>query len=269
MGDASYDPRNYLGFGHFDYVPTKLVDTEYLETASDDWFVDFDADGIPDLPIGRIPVHSLADVQTVIAKVLAYEQAQPHKQIVLVSDMDDPTFSFEGASTALRSGLPQDISVQEVFRSRFSDDDQVHASFLASLNQGPLLVNFVGHGSIEMWRGWILDTGDEEQFSNGSLLPFFVNMTCLNGHFQAPNADSLAETLLTAQNGGAIAVWASSGMTEPGGQAAVDRELISLLFNGESLTLGEAIKRAKTATGDPDVRKTWILFGDPTTRLKY
>jgi hypothetical protein len=94
-------------------------------------------------------------------------------------------------------------------------------------------------------------------------------MTCLNGHFQAPNADSLAESLLTARNGGAIAVWASSGMTEPEGQAAVNRELVSLLFNGESLTLGEAVRRAKAATGDSDVRKTWILFGDPTTKLKY
>jgi hypothetical protein len=35
------------------------------------------------------------------------------------------------------------------------------------------------------------------------------------------------------------------------------------------LTLGEATARAKTATNDPDVRRTWIFFGDPTTKLKY
>jgi hypothetical protein len=35
------------------------------------------------------------------------------------------------------------------------------------------------------------------------------------------------------------------------------------------LTLGEAVRRAKAATGDSDVRRTWILFGDPTTKLKY
>jgi hypothetical protein len=58
-------------------------------------------------------------------------------------------------------------------------------------------------------------------------------------------------------------------MTYPDAQAAVDRGLVSLLFNGESLTLGEAVKRAKAATSDPDVRRTWILLGDPTTRLKY
>ena len=58
VGDASFDPRNYYGFGDQDYVPTKLVDTFYLETASDDWFVDFDNDGLPEMAIGRLPVQT-------------------------------------------------------------------------------------------------------------------------------------------------------------------------------------------------------------------
>src|SRR6185369_443794 len=43
VGDASYDPRNYLGVGNFDFVPSKQIDTgtastdTALETASDDW----------------------------------------------------------------------------------------------------------------------------------------------------------------------------------------------------------------------------------------
>jgi hypothetical protein len=45
-------------------------------------------------------------------------------------------------------------------------------------------------------------------------------------------------------------------------------DLVQLLFNGESLTLGEAVSGAKGAVSDQDVRRTWILFGDPTTRLK-
>jgi hypothetical protein len=48
----------------------------------------------------------------------------------------------------------------------------------------------------------------------------------------------------------------------------MNRELIRLLFNGELLTLGEATARAKTSVSDQDIRKTWILFGDPTTKLK-
>jgi hypothetical protein len=45
-------------------------------------------------------------------------------------------------------------------------------------------------------------------------------------------------------------------------------ELMRLLFGEESLTAGEAARRAKAATLDLDVRKTWILFGDPSMKLK-
>jgi hypothetical protein len=34
------------------------------------------------------------------------------------------------------------------------------------------------------------------------------------------------------------------------------------------LTIGEAAAKAKTGVLDPDVRRTWILFGDPAMRLK-
>ena len=65
-----------------------------------------------------------------------------------------------------------------------------------------------------------------------------------------------------------MAVWASSGLTDPSPQAVMNKALIQNLFNGQSLTIGEAVLRAKAATDDPDVRRTWILFGDPTTKLK-
>ena len=40
-------------------------------------------------------------------------------------------------------------------------------------------------------------------------------------------------------------------------------------FNRKSLPLEEVAARAKAATGDQDIRKTWILFGDPTSRLRW
>ena len=88
-------------------------------------------------------------------------------------------------------------------------------------------------------------------------------MTCLNGFFQTPYVESLAEALLKAENGGAVAVWTSSGLTYPDGQSLMNKELMRLLFNGEGLTLGEAVTGAKAATTDPDVRRSWILLGTP------
>jgi hypothetical protein len=57
-------------------------------------------------------------------------------------------------------------------------------------------------------------------------------------------------------------------LTYPDQQSLINQELIRLLFNGQSLRLGEATVRAKAATEDQDVRRSWILFGDPSMRLR-
>jgi hypothetical protein len=61
VGDASLDPKDYLGFGERDHVPTKLIDAAFMQTASDDWLADFDADGLAELAVGRLPVHTTPD----------------------------------------------------------------------------------------------------------------------------------------------------------------------------------------------------------------
>jgi hypothetical protein len=269
VGDASFDPKNYYGFGDWDFLPTKLVDTGYMETASDDWFGDFNDDGLPEMAIGRLPVRSVEEANRVVSKIISYEQTGALKEAILVADMseDSDDFDFEGASEEVRALLPAFIFVRKIYRSQFSGDDAAaRGELIRDINGGPLLVNFIGHGSLEIWRGSILTSDDAENLSNTGL-PFFVNMTCLNGFFQDPYAEPLGEALLKAPQGGAVAVWTSSGLTEPDKQTVMNKELIRLLFNGELLTLGEATVRAKTSVSDQDIRKTWILFGDPSQRL--
>ena len=267
VGDASFDPRNFLGLGDFDFLPTKLIDTAYLETASDDWFVDFNDDGLPELAIGRLPVRTVEELDGLVSKIVGYKQTAPVQAAVLVTDIND-TFNYETISEEVRGLLPSSIVVQKICRGDFSTDAEEKNALIGGINQGPLLVNYLGHGSVELWDGGILSSGDAETLINGSRLPFFINMTCFNGMFHDVYTESLSEALLKAKGGGAVAVWASSGLTEPEAQALINRELIRVLFNGESISLGEAVKRAKAATPDPDVRRTWILFGDPTTKLK-
>jgi hypothetical protein len=143
------------------------------------------------------------------------------------------------------------------------------ADIVAALNQGQLLVNYVGHGSVEVWSGTsVFTSADASALTNGNRLPFAVVMNCLNGYFQDVYSYSLAEALLGAPNGGAMAVWASSTLAEPDGQEVMNRELFRQLFGNPSLTIGEAVNRAKQATSDAEVRKSWILFGDPSMRLQ-
>jgi len=244
VGDTSYDPRNYLGYGEFDLMPTKFVDTEKLKTASDDWFVDFDGDELPEMAVGRLPAASAA--------------------VLLVSDTND-FFNFEQASAKVAELIPGNLFVNEIFRGRSAT---AKSDLLDLINQGQLLVNYFGHGSTQIWNGNLLTYSDALNLTNSPNLPFFVSTTCLNGFFHDPYSESLAEGLLKAPLGGAVAVWTSSGLTDPEGQIPMNEELIQLLFNGQGLTIGEAVMRAKQAATDSDIRRTWILFGDPTLRLR-
>ena len=55
----------------------------------------------------------------------------------------------------------------------------------------------------------------------------------------------------------------------PGDQLVLNTQLYQLLFTtGSATTLGEATARAKAAIPDGDIRRTWVLLGDPTMRLK-
>jgi hypothetical protein len=269
LGGASYDPRNYVGYGSYDLVPTKIIATGSLLTASDDWFVDFNNDGLPDMAIGRIPVQTPADAANVIGKITGYGQTTGAwtKNVLMAVDANDQYNDFEAASASVTSLIPSNFNTQSVLTGQIGSS-AAHIAILNGFNTGELIVNYSGHGLVQAWSQQnILTVNDPVGLTNAQSLPFVVAMACLNGLFHDPNQTSLASAFLSASNGGAVAVWASSGLTNLGGETLMNQQLYTYLFNGTHPTLGDAVAQAKSATTDLDVRKTWILFGDPTMRL--
>jgi predicted extracellular nuclease len=266
MGDATYDPRNYLGRGDFDLVPTKLIDTALTETASDDWLADFTGNGLAEMAVGRLPVRGADEAARMITKIINYERIQHSGGALIVSDSNDG-YNFTNASSQLQALLPPGMKVEQIDRGAMGTA-AARQALLDGLQRGQRIVNYIGHGSIDLWRGSLLTSADARGLTNGDRLPLFVAMTCMNGYFHDPSLDSLAESLMKAEGGGAIAVWASSGMTLPGGQSLMNQQLYRLMFDASDASgksLGEVTLKAKSAITDGDVRRTWILFGDPTT----
>jgi hypothetical protein len=119
VGDASYDSRNYLGAGDVDFVPTKLIDTLYLETASDDWFADFNDDGLAEMFVAACRC-APSRCRTLVSKIVGYDspvtvKERPRSVLWLTRTMDST--SSKRVSTLVSSGRRRSAG----FRGRLDD----------------------------------------------------------------------------------------------------------------------------------------------------
>jgi len=271
VGDASFDPRNYLGLGDFDFVPTRIIETAALKTASDDWFSDFLGNGFATLATGRLPVRTTTDAANVVGKIVGYESgasAGPWTSQALLIGDENSGYDYTGATNLVGQLLPASLGVTKILADG-QDPALVRQQIVAAMNSGQVIVNFLGHGSVEQWSlADFFSDADATALTNGGNLPFVVSMDCLSGFFQDVYTTSLAESLLLAPDGGAVAVWASSGFTSADPQATMDRALVVQMFANPGAPIGNSILKTKAGTVDPDVRRTWILFGDPAMRLR-
>jgi len=271
-GRASIDPRNYLGFGELDYVPTHMIATASMMTASDDWFSDFTNSGLPTIATGRLPVSTPVEAKTVISKIATYEGQSTNgpwtSNALFVADKDDSTDDFTGDSEIVQALLPSSMLLTDIFVDTVGVAG-ARTDIVNSINSGQLIVNYLGHGSEEQWSGSdIFDESTVSTLTNGSQLPIFLIMDCLNGFFQDVYAEPLGVSLMLAQNGGGVAVLASSGLNQAPPQTALDSAVVQNAFSVNGQTLGEAILNAKSSINDLDVRRTFVLFGDPAMRPK-
>ncbi len=282
VGDASYDPRNYISSGFVDFVPSRHVDTLFMEADSDDSLADFDNDGVPEIAVGRLPARTLPEANLMISKIVNFSPANVPQSALMVADWPNG-YVFTNFSEQLVTLLPPAMqsNVQRVYRppcdsmvSSFCEPSDVaaHSDIINKINTGVALVTYSGHGNEDIWAGPIFSSTDALALNNGNKLPFVVVMDCLNGFFSEPFPElvlqGLAESLMKAPNGGAVASFASSGLTVADPQHQMGQQMFQLLYQGPSIPIGDASRQSKTATNDLDVRRTWILFGDPTMKIR-
>ncbi|HEY4708814.1 MAG TPA: C25 family cysteine peptidase [Candidatus Acidoferrales bacterium] len=271
VGGASFDPRNYLGLGDTDFVPSRMIETAAFKTASDDWLTDFKQTGFATIPTGRLPVNTPAETALVVSKIVGYEQGSGagswNEQALVIADQNiGVDFTTEANSAA--ADLPASLATTKILADG-QDPAAIKQQILAALNSGVLLVNYTGHGSEEQWSfSDLFDDTTAASLSNGDRLPVYLLMDCLNGFFQDVYDTALSTSLMLAPNGGAVAVWASSGFTNAPPQATMNQALLGEWKANPSLPLGKAMLEAKLGIVDPDVRRTWNLFGDPMMQLQ-
>jgi len=96
-------------------------------------------------------------------------------------------------------------------------------------------------------------------------------LDCLNAFFDAPNEDSLGEVALRAADRGAVAFVSSTTVSTFGGQEALSGALAQRLLGGNVRHVGDALQQAMQSiaatAGAEDAIRSFVLLGDPATRL--
>jgi hypothetical protein len=219
---------------------------------------------MPEMAVGRLPVRTADQTAAVVSKILSFSTSGPNPNgALLVADT-----GFEAEMAQTQGLLPTGMAAQIINRGDGSTDAAVRAGILASLSKGPLLVDYMGHGSIDEWTGARLLTSDDAAtLSNSSHLSVLILMTCLNGYSHDVFVTGLGKAMLLQPNAGAAAAWSSSGITTPDSQQQMTQLFYTALFAGGNPRIGDVIMTAKASTLNPDVRRTWELLGDPTMTL--
>jgi Peptidase family C25 len=98
----------------------------------------------------------------------------------MIADHDDSE-SFTQDTQTVQAQLPAKVNASDIFVGVLGSA-AAQQELLDGINSGQLLVNYLGHGSEEQWSGSdVFDTNSVGALTNGSELPVFLIMDCLNG----------------------------------------------------------------------------------------
>ncbi|MFN0060907.1 MAG: C25 family cysteine peptidase [Myxococcaceae bacterium] len=264
VGDASFDPRGFLQTTRGDLLPVAYASTGYLRTAVEDSWVDFNSDGLPEWPVGRLPGRDTTDVEAMVQKLIS-PWAESSKTQVNWAVGRPRDFDFE--SLILKSdggGVTRKVMVWNSPTAGMSPDDV----FSTWAEEKPKIAGYLGHGSVATWSDGLLNSDQVSERARFVRAPLLLALSCLNGAFDDAYSDSVAESWLRLPDAGAQSVIAFSGLMPPHEQVTASDAIVEATLR-QGKTLGEALLEAKASVHSADVRKTLLLLGDPAHRLAF
>jgi hypothetical protein len=284
LGDSTYDPRNFVGNAWASPLPALWARTSYLWTASDPLLAAVNGDDLlPDLSIGRLPATTVAEAESLVSKLLAWEESGQGLggRAVLVADDPDAAGDFEAGVEDIRAsflgGRKTSVLKLGVLKQRLGDGVAVREAMRGAIRDafdgGSSLMSYVGHGVAAVWASEnVWNTWDVPGLRAQSRQPVLLTMNCLNGYFVARNFDSLTEALVKAEGRGAVAGFSPSGLSLDAPAHQYHRALVRELVGGGHERLGDAVLAAQQAyarTGlMPELLAIYHLLGDPATRIR-
>lgn len=311
--DMVYDyfekPYEFKGSESYRQVPTHVFynndiinNSEFGYALSDEWFACFggEDDVLPELYVGRFPISpekadAVTQLSTMIQKTISYETAEADEdwvqRMLLISG---GSIEFEKTTELIESI----VEGKEVIRL---SPPPLNLDVIGRLNNGAFLVHYSGHGSFDKWAivlpelfqwfgdAWnidipgytsrILDIDKAKNLNNKNKYGIYTALSCINSYISPVInkvlniQESLAEALIREEDAGAVAVFASSGVTFPDFQRYMSEGFYDAIFERGYRVLGEVVHSSKLYLSvhvdsfASDAARSFMLLGDPALQI--
>ncbi len=301
FGKTSYDYRDITP-DNVNLVPTYEARNSLhpiFSYSSDDYFGFMDDDegtwtenalGDHDMEIGigRLPVANLTEAAGVVDKLMAYGEAPQlfgdwKNDIFFVADDGDNNrhqLDAERLTNQIELNNTQ-YNLNKVYLDAFQQTKTgngevaptVNDMITTALDEGALIMNFVGHGGEVGWtEERILDLTMISQFDNAPLYPLFVTATCEFGRHDDPGRRSGGERLVINPRGGAIALVTTSRPVFASTNLRLNQAFYNAVFlkeDNQHLRLGDIFRLTKNNSLNGSVNRNFSLLGDPSLLLAF
>ena len=288
LGDAIWKYKNLTEEQKKRFlVPTIYQNDDYGNSETDDFYTWFDTFPIPYLAIGRMCANDIESAKILIDKTINYESNPEkgiwHNRVLFIADDElgekgiGSEVEFANNTEILDSQgyVPYFLERTKIMQmeyplKNFRKPDATE-DLLEAINDGYLLINFIGHGNDELISHEHLLEGsrDLERFNNGSRQSVFVIFSCTVANFDRIDNLSLGEMLHLRKEGGCVAVIAAAGETWNALNFGLNKSFYLNLFDKKKNPehrIGESLKYGKIKNIGSNANK-YVILGDPATRL--
>lgn len=309
FGDGSYDNKAVLGIRQ-NFIPTHQSIESYnliSSYTSDDYFGLLDnneltsiGSSLLDIGIGRLTVKSDQEATDMVEKIKSYmtnsyvettesccETSESgtmgtwRNKVVLIADDEDGA-AYVGNCEDFYDKIKDqanDLEVKKIYLDATTQTStpggqryfEAEALLKESVQNGALIVNYVGHGGEVGWAAErLLDVATIKGWSNHPKYPIFVTATCEFSRYDDPFRTSAGEYVLLNSRGGAIAMLTTTRLVFASSNFDLNNAFYDHVFdlvNDEPKHFGEVIMATKNDVPGTNSRN-FCLLGDPAIQIK-
>ena len=245
-----------------------------------------DGSNLPEMAIGRFPVETATEAENIVEKIIDYESDPEmglwRQRITLIADdfkRPNPNDITHLTNNEYISNLiPQLLEVNKLYMEEFpevndgstygvSKPDATEA-LLDYLEQGTVLLNYIGHGSEYQWtQEGLLKPDHLSSINTGMKLPIWLIATCSWGKFDNPEGNAMCEDILRLPQNGAIAIISSIERITYGANEDFAIDMFENFFPSGNVTTGRLGIIFQTVQKGSDGNERFHLLGDPALKI--